>query len=283
MSNIYNTSQQINQANIAQGDTIPYDTNLMNVRTGRIPGNSVVLMRSYRDNINNAGFFTNSGAIPVNSLDITIPTATTTLTLASSNANDTLAGTGARVVLIKGLDSNYDEIQETVNMNGTTITTATSKSFLRINSMSVVTAGSGGVNVGNIFCSDNNEVYTGGTDGTGTPTLLVHSSIQIGWNVANNGMFTVPRGTEIEIANIIVNTDAVEARLVAMNIYLKPFGFPEQTTAKTFFKGSVDYEIKAFPTVPEKSDLRISSNTNGNYVVDGLTIWLQFLERKIGS
>ena len=281
MSNIYNTSQQINQANIAQGDTIPYDTNLMNVRTGRIPGNSVVLMRSYRDNINNAGFFTNSGAIPVNSLDITIPTATTTLTLASSNANDTLAGTGARVVLIKGLDSNYDEIQETVNMNGTTITTATSKSFLRINEMSVISVGSGGVNVGNIFCSDNNEVYTGGTDGTGTPTLLVHSTIQATWNIANNGIFTVPRGFTFEIANYIINTDAVESRLCGLQIKQSNNGDPKRIIASQFFSGAATYELKGFQTLPEKTDIQITTNANGNYIIDAMTVWFQFLKRTL--
>lgn len=49
------------------------------------------------------------------------PTSATALEVVSSSANDTnTAGTGAREVTIIGLDSSWNEVSQTVNLNGTT-------------------------------------------------------------------------------------------------------------------------------------------------------------------
>lgn len=56
------------------------------------------------------------------------PTAAETLEVASSDNDDTSAGTGARTVEIQGLDSNWDPLTETVTMNGGTDVT-TNNSF----------------------------------------------------------------------------------------------------------------------------------------------------------
>jgi hypothetical protein len=78
------------------------------------------------------------------------PPSATTMTVSSSDVNDTSAGTGARTVLISGLDGSYNEISETITMNGQTPVT-TSNSYLRVNRALVLTAGSGGVNAGIIY------------------------------------------------------------------------------------------------------------------------------------
>ncbi len=59
--------------------------------------------------------------VPVaSSLKYPTPTAATTLEVVSSDADDTSAGAGARTVTIQGLDGNWDEITQTVAMNGLT-------------------------------------------------------------------------------------------------------------------------------------------------------------------
>lgn len=68
----------------------------------------------------------------------------------SGSANDTAAGTGARTVLVEGLDSNYVPFSETVTLNGVTPVPLTNTSAIAINRTIVVTAGSGLVNAGNI-------------------------------------------------------------------------------------------------------------------------------------
>ncbi len=59
--------------------------------------------------------------VPIaSSLKYPTPTTATTLEVVSSDADDTVAGAGARTVTVKGLDANWLEIEQTVNMNGLT-------------------------------------------------------------------------------------------------------------------------------------------------------------------
>lgn len=78
-------------------------------------------------------------------------TTAVAMELVSSSANDAAAGTGARTVLVTGLDSSYLTASETVTLNGTT-PVATSNTYLAINSLTVATAGSTFSNVGTIDC-----------------------------------------------------------------------------------------------------------------------------------
>lgn len=79
----------------------------------------------------------------------TFPSAAATLSIVSDDAADTLLGTGARTLLIEGLDANFDEISETINMDGLT-PVVTTNSYIRINKGEVRAVGSAGENVGNI-------------------------------------------------------------------------------------------------------------------------------------
>lgn len=77
------------------------------------------------------------------------PTTARTHQIVSDSTDDASGGTGARTVLIEGLDSNFDEIEETITMNGTT-NVPTTKTYTMIQHMEVLTAGSGGENAGKI-------------------------------------------------------------------------------------------------------------------------------------
>lgn len=77
-------------------------------------------------------------------------TSGTALEAVSSSANDTAAGTGARTILVQGLDEDYVPFQETVTLNGTTPVALANTSVVAINSVRVLTAGSGLTNAGNI-------------------------------------------------------------------------------------------------------------------------------------
>lgn len=79
----------------------------------------------------------------------TVETSAATLSISSSSANDTAAGTGARQVRITGLDSSYNILTETIALNGTT-SVITTNSFLRVNDVIVVSAGSSRTNEGTI-------------------------------------------------------------------------------------------------------------------------------------
>jgi hypothetical protein len=108
-----------------------------------------------------------------------------TLKVSSSSADDAAAGTGARTVLIEGLDDDHNEISETVTLNGQT-EVATTKSYTHINSMTVVTVGSGGVNAGVVYVGS-------GTVTAGVPAVIFNL-INTGYNNSTTAAYTIPAG-----------------------------------------------------------------------------------------
>jgi hypothetical protein len=78
-----------------------------------------------------------------------VPSAASTLSIVSTSAADAAAGTGARAVRIVGLDASGAEITEDVTLNGLTPAVSV-KLYLRVNDVVTITAGSGGVNAGDI-------------------------------------------------------------------------------------------------------------------------------------
>ena len=78
------------------------------------------------------------------------PTGAVTMFVSSTSANDANGGTGANSILIQGLDENYDEIEETVLLNGQT-QVATQKSYLRLYRAFVTLCGTGGTSGGIIY------------------------------------------------------------------------------------------------------------------------------------
>lgn len=105
--------------------------------------------------------------------------------VASTNVNDTAAGTGARSVFIEGLDQDYNIITETVTLNGTT-DVLTTNSYLRINRAYTVGVGSLEENQGDI-------TFTGDT------STDVFASIQSLHGQTQKAQYTVPAGFKISI------------------------------------------------------------------------------------
>lgn len=88
----------------------------------------------------------------------TFLTAAEKMDIVSDDVNDTVLGSGARTVVIFGLDANFEEIIEIVVMNGTTIVT-TLQSFIRVFRVLVLTSGTNDpindANKGNITITSN--------------------------------------------------------------------------------------------------------------------------------
>lgn len=122
---------------------------------------------------------------------LTYLTGAETMEIASSDANDTSAGTGARTVLVKGLLSTYVEAEETVIMNGVT-DVQTSNSYLRIEHLEVVTAGSGRTNAGNITA-------------TATSAATIQAEMDAGESLSQDAHYTVPLNKTAYITQIEFN------------------------------------------------------------------------------
>ncbi|GAG24946.1 unnamed protein product, partial [marine sediment metagenome] len=81
------------------------------------------------------------------------PAAAAGAVLVSTSEQDVVAGTGARSIIIRGLDANWVSATATVVPTGDTPTAATSQTFIRVYEIEVVTAGSGHTNDGDITLS----------------------------------------------------------------------------------------------------------------------------------
>lgn len=103
-----------------------------------------------------------------------------TMSVVSASANDTVAGTGARYVLVEGLDSDYNKVSEVVTMNGAT-PVVTTQTFLRVYRTRVVLSGSGFTNAGVITTTSS----TGGS---------TQSHIPAGFGISHASHFTIPAG-----------------------------------------------------------------------------------------
>lgn len=114
-----------------------------------------------------------------------------TITVVSTSANDTSAGTGARTMRITGLDANYDIQTEDFTLNGTTPVTGV-KTFVRVHTATVLTSGSSNTafNIGTI------SVYHT------TTTANVFLSMRVGANQTNCSAYTVPAGYNAYVRQI---------------------------------------------------------------------------------
>jgi hypothetical protein len=107
------------------------------------------------------------------------------LKVSSSSASDASGDVGARTVLIEGLDANFNEVSETVILNGQTAVNTT-LSYVAINNLLVMSVGTSDHNVGDI------NVGTGDVT-AGVPAVLF-DLIAATYNQRTTGHYTVPAG-----------------------------------------------------------------------------------------
>ena len=125
--------------------------------------------------------------------DFPYPTSAVTMFVSSTSANDANGGTGANSILIQGLDENYDEIEETVLLNGQT-QVATQNSYLRVYRAFVTLCGTGGTSGGII--------YVGSSGATsGVPNTTIYANLHLG-NQTQIAAYTVPAGYTLYLDDI---------------------------------------------------------------------------------
>jgi hypothetical protein len=183
----------------------------------------------------------------------------TVLKISSGSADDALGGTGARSVAIYGLDANYNEISESVLLNGQTAVN-TGNSYLRITRMYVTTAGSGGTAAGIIYAGT-------GTVTTGVPAV-VYAQIEIGYNQTAMALWTVPAGyTAYMSAYTILSATTTANTIFTGALFIRETGgvFRLQSSIKTVGGTGHDHTFDTALRIPEKTDieLRAACSTDG--------------------
>jgi hypothetical protein len=192
------------------------------------------------------------------------PAAATVMTVSSSSTDDdgSPAGTGARTVVVEGLDSSYNKISETITMNGTTAVNTTN-SYLRVNKMYVATGGTTAGAVGNIYIGT-------GTVNAGKPAV-VYSMIGIGTNTSESLVYTVPAGYSAFLLNFAVSSANDTANSsTSFRVNICPSGGVFQIVNLVRVPGNGSYSCEAiypFP-VTEKSDIVVlAAASAGNSAV----------------
>lgn len=179
---------------------------------------------------------------------LTFPAAALQMKVSSSNTNDTAAGTGARTVVIEGLDTDHLEISETVTLNGQTAVTTT-KSFLHINNAYVATTGSGLSAAGDIYIGTG--VVTAGVPAT------IYDVIAFDYNSRITGSYTVPAGYTAYLvqglfsSGQVSGSNAVTGRLMTRSTS----GVRMTAAVVTLNNGAANYSFEYPPAIPEMTTI----------------------------
>ena len=165
---------------------------------------------------------------------IPIPAAALNMEVVSDSANDTVAGTGARTVVIGYLTSDYTAKSVVLAMNGLTAV-ALPEPILRVNSLVVVSSGTrGDNNTGNISVR-----AAGGTGAT-------YKYLTPGLGFERSSLYTVPKGASLDLISImfcINRTDTVDRSA--------KFSLCNQNSAGRLIKG---LQVSCTTTVPYRHE-----------------------------
>jgi hypothetical protein len=179
------------------------------------------------------------------------PASATVMKISSSSADDTSAGTGARTIAIFGLDANYNEISESVILDGQTAVN-TGNSYLRILRMYVTTAGSGATAAGTIYAGT-------GTVTSGVPAT-VYGMIALTSNQTQMAFWTVPAGYTFYLMGVYYSSANSTAN-ASTNFQLieRPLNgvFRIQSSARTAGNGDFVLDLHTPVAFPEKTDIEI--------------------------
>jgi hypothetical protein len=225
----------------------------LQVSRGQIEGHRTVVVFGYNGDVDTImeTIWPYGGILPFTGTAIQMK-------VSSSSTSDTSAGTGARTIVIEGLDADHNEISETVTLNGQTAVTTT-KSFLHINNAYVATTGSGLSAAGDIYI------------GTGSVTLgvpaTVYDVIAYDYNSRITGSYTVPAGyTAYLVQGLFSSGQAGGSNAITGRLMTRGTNDVRMTAAiVTLNNGAANYVFEYPPAIPEKTTIEaqaFGSSTN---------------------
>lgn len=176
------------------------------------------------------------------------PSAASVMTVSSSSINDAAAGTGARTIVVSGLDANYNEISETVTLNGQTAVN-TVNSYLRVFRAYVATAGSGATAAGTIYIGT-------GTVTSGVPATT-YAAIPVSANQTLMAIWTVPAGyTAYFTRGSLSASSNNSSHALLGKLCFRPLGGVMRVAAEvTINNGFIPFDFEYPLALPEKTDI----------------------------
>lgn len=178
-----------------------------------------------------------------------LPTSAAVASVVSNSIADDVASTGVRTLTIEGLDEDYLEVSETVDMDGTT-PVLTTQTFLRVNRAFAATGGTGETNAGDISISVGGdlqayiEANAGQTHQTNYTVPAGHTLVIKGYKVGT-GRMSGSSDLHVEGEIMLFGTSVWRA---ISNIYL--------------WDGQIHSNVTAAVPVPEKTEIRQTINSS---------------------
>jgi hypothetical protein len=215
---------------------------------------------------------TSAETIWIGSSVYSFPAAASITKISSSSTDDTSAGTGARTVLIEGVDGNYAPVSETVTLNGQTAVN-TVNSYLRVNKIFVLTAGSNGSSAGTIYAGT-------GTVTSGVPAVVVNQTGSAS-NESESAFYTVPAGYTAYIYRYTVTSGNATANSYStFQLRVRPYGGVFGTKSYLITPGAGLYECEAaIPNAfPAQCDIEVRGFTSAGTAVLGAQLQMMLIK-----
>jgi hypothetical protein len=173
------------------------------------------------------------------------PATAATIEVESSSTDDT----GDVTILISGLDTNWNEVSETVTLDGTTAA-VTVNSYIRVNKMRMATVGITGVAVGVIKAFLGSEIYC---------------SIAVGQTESQNAFYSVPAGkfAVLKSWSYSALTQPAVFQLKIMSFDGKVTIVDRANITLNANDKTLDYSVAA----PPKSDIAVYANSTASTAI----------------
>lgn len=187
-------------------------------------------------------------------LEISFPASARILSIASTNATDDA------VCIVRGLDSNFDELDEEITLTGQT-EVDTIALFNRIQDIFVKTSNTNSFNLGNIYVSDSTDTFT-----LGVPQTRIYFAMEIGDNIGKSAVYTVPRGFRWTPTLLYLQSTATEANPLEVRVYQdnrRQGGNTFQLRDKFYVAGDVQIDMSHNVGLTELSDIYMTAQRIG--------------------
>ena len=237
-----------------QGAYEPFE---LQVARGQVDGHSSFCQFGINTNVAQS-----AETVWIGSSVYSFPTSASVIKVSSSSADDVATtGTGAWTVLIEGVNASYEAVSETVSLNGQTAVNTTN-SYLRINKILILTAGTGNSSAGTIYAGT-------GTVNTGVPAVVVNQTGSAS-NESESAFYTVPAGYTGYIYRYTVSSGNSTANTYStFQLRVRPLGGVFGTKSYLILPGAGLFECEAaIPNAfPEKCDIEVRGFTSAGTAV----------------
>ena len=232
------------------------------VAFGEVSGNKFIQLQGISDGVLGAGETYDLWPLAEDKVWLSSAEA---MTVVSTSASDTAAGTGLQMIIIMGLDNNLVETQEVLALNGT-VPVVASVAFKRINFVYALSVGTGGYNAGTVTLTSN-------------ITASTQAVMPIGYNRSMQTHYTLPANSDALAMQLTVSTGRNDEVIARAQVR-------DAATAGPFIS-FIPLQIYQTSTVAEELDIYIAPGSDVVYKIKATTnapkvaLYLSLIQRII--